>query len=275
MRRLMMPAIACGLTLLFAVPAQAQLNGSHTPGDFGVQSGSQPQPGFYAALFYLRYDADTIKDADGNVVRLSPSAPGSLAVAAAAPLAWYVSKAKILGANYGAMAVLPFANASIEAPAFALGKTIDTSVSDLLLRPIDLGWHTPRADVSAGFQLYAPTGRYERGGSDNIGKGMWTYEPFVGTTVYFDQKRTVSLAATAYWEFHGKKKDTDVKVGQILTLQGGFAKSFLGGGLITGAAYYAQWKLTEDQLAEFQLPGDLRSTSTSPASTASTRSGRT
>jgi hypothetical protein len=254
-RRLMVPAIACGLTLLLAVPAQAQLNGSHTPGDFGVQSGSQPQPGFYAALFYLRYDADTIKGADGSIVRPSPGAPGNIAIAATAPLAWYVSKAKVFGANYGAMAVLPFANASIEAPAFALGRTVDTSVSDLLLRPLDLGWHTARADVSAGFQLYAPTGRYERGGSDNIGKGMWTYEPFVGTTLYFDQKRTVSLAATAYWEFHGKKKDTDVKVGQILTLQGGFAKSFLGGGLITGAAYYAQWKLTEDQLAEFQLPG--------------------
>jgi hypothetical protein len=254
-RRLMVPATACGLTLLLAVPALAQLNGSHTPGDFGVQSGSQPQPGFYAALFYLRYDADTIKDADGNIVRLSPTAPGSIEVAAVAPLAWYVSKAKILGANYGAMMVLPFANASIEAPAFAIGETIDTSVSDLLVRPLDLGWHTTRADVTVGFQLYMPTGRYERGGSDNIGKGMWTYEPFVGTTVYFDEKRTVSLAATAYWELHGKKKDTDVKVGQILTLQGGLGKSFLGGGLITGAAYYAQWKLTEDQLVEFALPG--------------------
>ena len=231
------------------------MNGSHTLGDFGVQSGSQPQPGFYAALFYLRYDADTIKDADGNIVRLSPSAPGSIGVSAVAPLAWYVSKAKILGANYGAMVVLPLANASIEAPAFALGETVDTSISDLLVRPLDLGWHSTRADVTAGFQLYAPTGRYERGGSDNIGKGMWAYEPFLGTTVYFDEKRTVSLATTAYWEFHGKKKDTDVKVGQILTLQGGVGKSFLGGGLITGAAYYAQWKLTADQLTEFELPG--------------------
>ena len=196
MRRLMVLAQACGLTLLFAGPAQAQLNGSHTLGDFGVQSGSQPQPGFYAALFYLRYDADTIKGRDGNIIRPSPSAPGSIAVAAAAPLAWYVSKSKILGANYGAMAVLPIANASIEAPAFSLSETVDTSVSDLLVRPLDLGWHTARADVTAGFQLYAPTGRYERGGSDNIGKGMWTYEPFVGTTVYFDDKRTVSVAAT-------------------------------------------------------------------------------
>ena len=61
---------------------------------------------------------------------------------------------------------------------------------------------------------------------------MWTYEPFVGATVYFDQKRTVSLATTAYWELHGNKKDTDVKVGQLLTLQGGLGKSYLGGGLI-------------------------------------------
>ena len=119
MKRLALLATALGLTLLLAVPAQAQLNGSHTLGDFGVQSGSQPQPGFYAALFYLRYDADTIKDADGNIVRVSPSAPGSIGVAAVAPLAWYVSKAKVLGANYGAMVVLPLANASIEAPAFA------------------------------------------------------------------------------------------------------------------------------------------------------------
>jgi hypothetical protein len=84
---------------------------------------------------------------------------------------------------------------------------------------------------------------------------MWTYEPFLGTTVFFDEKRTASLATTAFWEFHGDKKDTSVKVGQILTLEGGLGKSFLGGGLIIGGAYYAQWKLTEDQLREFVLPG--------------------
>ena len=255
MRRLILLANTCGLLLILVAPAHAQLNGSHTLGDFGVQSGTQPPPGFYAALLYLRYDTDTIKDADGNTVRLSPQSPGSLAVSALAPMAWYVSKAKVLGANYGAMVAVPLANVSLEAPAFALANTVDTSVSDLLIRPIDLGWHAKRADVAAGLQVYAPTGRYERGGDDNIGKGMWTYEPFLGTTVYFDEKRSVSLATTAYWEFHGDKKDTNVNVGQILSLQGGLGKSFLGGGLIIGGAYYAQWKLTEDQLAEFALPG--------------------
>ena len=41
----------------------------------------------------------------------------------------------------------------------------------------------------------------------------------------------------------------------MLTLQGGLGKSYLGGGLILGAAYYAQWKLTTDDLATFVLPG--------------------
>ena len=64
------------MALLLAVPAQAQLNGSHSLGDFGVQSGSQPAPGFYAALFYYHYGTDTIRNADGNTVRLSPERPG-------------------------------------------------------------------------------------------------------------------------------------------------------------------------------------------------------
>ena len=86
-------AAAMTVAMLLPTPSLSQLNGSHTPGDYGVQSGSQPAPGFYAALFYLRYDADTIKDADGNIVRPASNSPSSLAVSAVAPLAWYVSKA--------------------------------------------------------------------------------------------------------------------------------------------------------------------------------------
>ena len=153
------------------------------------------------------------------------------------------------------MVIIPLANASLEAPGFGLSNTIDTGLADMVVRPIDLGWHTARADVAAGFQIYIPTGRYVPSGSDNLGKGMWTSEPFVGTTVYLDEKRTASLATTAFWEIHSKKEDSNVKVGQILTLEGGAGKSYLGGGLIVGAAYYAQWKVTKDELREFVLPG--------------------
>jgi hypothetical protein len=112
-----------------------------------------------------------------------------------------------------------------------------------------------RVDVAAGFLFQAPTGAYEVGGCSNNGKGMWTYGPFLGTTAYFDERQTASLAAAAYREMHGKKKDTDFRVGQILTLQGCLGKSFLGGGPVIGAAYHAQWKLTADALGTYALPG--------------------
>jgi len=245
----------CALALLTAAPAAAQLNGSHLLGDFGVMSGTQPNPGLYTGLLYYRYSTDTLKDRNGDTARPLPGDPTSIALDAYAPLLWYVSPAKILGANVGAFATFPFVNASIDVPAFGFGTTTSTKYTDMMVRPVDLGWHPKRADIAAGFQFYAPTGTYEFGGSDNNGKGMWTYEPFVGTTVYLDEKKSLSLATTAYWEMHGKKKDTDIKVGQILTLQGGFGKSFLDGGLVFGAAYYAQWKLTADKLGVFGLPG--------------------
>jgi hypothetical protein len=255
MRRLATRAACAGLALLAAIPAQAQLNGAHLLGDFGVNAGTQPPPGFYAAGIYYNYSTSTIKDRNGNTIQPFPGEPSSLDINAYAAVLWYVSKAKIFGATYGAFVVPAWVDASLEAPAFSINSSSPTKFTDLTVRPIDLGWHLSGADISAGFQFYAPTGTYEAGGNGNTGKGMWTYEPFLGTTVYFDKKKTVSLATTAFLEFHGKKKDTDVKVGEILSLEGGLGKSFLGGGVIVGAAYYAQWKLSADELGSFTLPG--------------------
>jgi hypothetical protein len=95
---------------------------------------------------------------------------------------------------------------------------------------------------------------------------MWSYEVSGGTTLYLDEGRSLSVATTAYWETHTKKDGelrienatvTDVKVGQLLTLEGGVGKSFLHGAASVGLAYFAQWKLTSDQmsLSPSLLPG--------------------
>jgi hypothetical protein len=251
---MMVLGAVCGLTLLLAAPARAQLTGSHTLGDAGVQAGTQPAPGLYAAMFYYRYGADTVKDRNGDVLGRNPGDPASVGLDAFCPILWYVSHAKVLGANVGAFITFPVANSSIEAPAYSMGQSVSTTFADMQIRPLDLGWHLKKADIAAGFQFYAPTGKYAPGAIDNSGKGMWSYEPFVGATVFFDQKRTVSLATTAYWEIHGEKSNTNIKVGQILTLEGGLGKSYLGGSVVVGAAYYAQWKLTADTLGSFTLP---------------------
>ena len=76
--------------------------------------------------------------------------------------------------------------------------------------------------------------------------GMWSFEISGGTTVYLDKAKSWTFATTAFYETHTKKEDTDIKVGDILTLQGGLGKSFMEGALSVGVAYYAQWKVTGD-----------------------------
>jgi hypothetical protein len=243
--------------LTSALPAQAQLNGENLLGDMGVRSGTQPEPGVYVSGIYYRYKTDTIKDGQGNRLQLDPTGEGRQAINAAVPLVYYVSTKKLFGANIGMMAVLPVANGSLEAPGLGLSEAASTGLSDLYVQPLQLGWHTRRADFVSGVAFFAPTGRYSAGASDNLGKGMWSYEVSGGGTVYLDAARTVSVATTAFWETHSRKDGeiqvenitlSNVRVGQLVTLEGGVGKTFLHGAASIGAAYYAQWKVTADDL---------------------------
>ncbi len=46
----------------------AQFNGHNTKGDYGMFSGTQPDPGFYLSALYVKYDADTLRDRNGDKV---------------------------------------------------------------------------------------------------------------------------------------------------------------------------------------------------------------
>jgi hypothetical protein len=256
-------ALAVGAALVAAAPAHAQLNGENLLGDMGVASGTQPQPGLYASFIYYRYRADSIRDAQGNPVAIDPTGEGSQTINAGVPLIYYVTPKKLFGANFAMMAVVPIANGSLEAPGFGLSESASTGMSDLYIMPAQLGWHFKRADAIAGVAVFAPTGRYSAGASDNLGKGMWSYEASAGGTLYLDSRRSISLATTAYYETHSKKQEPvrvqhvtldNVRVGDLLTLEGGAGKSFLHGAASIGAAYYAQWKVTSDDLG-LDIPG--------------------
>jgi hypothetical protein len=265
-RRNILVSIGVTLTLLCAAPASAQLNGENLLGDMGVKSGTQPEPGLYASYVYYRYFTDSIRDPDGNPAALDPTGTASQTIHASVPLLLWVTPKKVLGAQFGMMAVLPIANGSLEAPGFGLSEKASVGLSDLYVMPAQLGWHFERADAIAGVAFFAPTGRHTAGASDNLGKGMWSYEVSGGGTFYGDRQRTISLSTTAFWETHSKKDGevrvgrvaiSDVKVGQLLTLEGGIGKSFLHGAASIGVAYYAQWKLTNDELKLSTQPSSI------------------
>jgi len=247
--------LVTGVVSCWAGQAHAQFNGHNGLGDFGVLSGSQPEPGFYALAFYYRYGTDLLRNGDGEEVGFETNDPGDLTVNSFAPMLWWVTDHKVLGANYGALLVLPIANIGLEVPILDRKSETGTALGDLYFQPVNLGWHRERADFTAGLAFFAPTGRYEADADDNVGLGMWTFELNAGTSIFLDEARSWHLATTAYYETHSEKKDSDAKVGDIITLEGGFGKSFMEGALTVGAAYFAQWKITDDDFGtDFELP---------------------
>ena len=118
MKRRLLGSVLVMSIVLGAAPTRAQLNGENLLGDTGVRSGTQPAPGYYAGFLYYRYDTDVIRNASGEQITLDPTGAGSQTISAFCPLFIYVSPYRLLGANYGVMAVMPFGNGVLEAPGF-------------------------------------------------------------------------------------------------------------------------------------------------------------
>lgn len=89
---------------------------------------------------------------------------------------------------------------------------------------------------------------------------MYANELFAGTTVYLDQKKMWNASSNFALEFHTSKKDTDIKVGDIATIQGGLGRTLyrkVGGPIPqifnVGLDYYTQFKVTGDSGADIPL----------------------
>jgi hypothetical protein len=233
-----------------ASPAAAQYLGNNFHGDFGVNSGTQAGPGIYVAIPFAQWNMDAIKTADGD--EFAGALFQGLDVRAMLPTIIAVTSKKVLGANYGFMVAIPFSAKRPERAGLQTEGT-DWGFSDLYVVPLHLGWHYPRADFVAGYGFFAPTGQYEAGATENVGLGMWGHEIQFGTTMYLDAAKKISVATTAYVEMHSSKKDQDLKVGNLFTLEGGAAYNVPRIGGAFGVGYYLQSKLSDDSGTDLPL----------------------
>lgn len=230
----------------------SQLKGGHILGAMGLQSGTQtPENTLSVYVPGYFYSASSLRNANGDKAIVNPNINMFITGVGAS----YVSDFKILGANYGATVLLAFASNRIQ------GNTLDSKTSialtDTYIVPVQLGWHNKRADFVFSYQIYLPTGKFDMGASDNSGLGMFMNEFSAGTTLFFNDKKTVHFSALASYEINGKKKDTDIKTGDLLSIEGGLGKTFYmmnpektapKGILNAGLIYYLQYKVTNDQI---------------------------
>jgi hypothetical protein len=242
--------IAFFLPMLIAKNSNAQLKGDHLLGDFGLGAGTQAPPTVIAALPFYWYDASKLKNSNGDIVTSNLDVKAFLMGIGGS----VVTNKKILNANYGFSVLFAFMSNRLEGN--KINSTTDLAFTDMYIQPLQLGWHAKKADFTVGYGVYLPTGKFEFGGDNNTGMGMWTHEFSAGTTLFFDQKKTFHFATIGFFETHSDKKETDVRVGNIISLEGGIGKTFykpiegfpLPIVFNAGAIYYMQFKVSSDKI---------------------------
>jgi len=210
---------APGVGLLLVAPADSCLaqapppvRGAYTPGFNATNAGVMLEPGFTYANFFMDYSFDQLRSASGAIV-----AHNNAAVFIDINVFEWVTKKKILGANYALVALLPFSNSSISSP--TLGAIAGGGgFSDSFYQPLTLGWHFTRADIQAAYGFFAPTGRFTAGATDNTGTGHWTNAPTAGETFYLTKNKATSVSAYQLYEFHTTQRGTTIHPGQTFNL---------------------------------------------------------
>ena len=226
-------------------PSEAQLAGAHALMGWGSKSGTQPPPVVLMALTYANWDV-------GNIVgRNGGETPFDLSLSSLGLHAWVVTPKKVLGGTYGFQLLVPAVASSLELPRLGFSTSSSLGLSDIYVQPVNLGWHTSRADHLVGLGFYAPTGDYEPNGNENKGLGMWTLELSGGSTLYFDTRQHYHVSALVSYETHTKKEDQNLKAGDILTVEGGLGGRLLSDKLQARLAYGAQWKISDDSGDDF------------------------
>lgn len=252
MKTIYFSAICIIMMLLVAAVnnGYAQLKGTHTLGDFGLNAGTQVDPSIGVAIPFYIYDAKRYINSDGDKTGTSPDITTFLTGIGGS----VVLGGNIFGAHYGASILIPFVKNRIEGNLVSTNSSL--AFTDLYIQPVQLGWRLTRADFLFGYGLYIPTGKYTLGDDGNTGLGMWTNEFSVASTLYFNRAKTFNFSTIVFYATNSKKKGTDIKAGDILTLEGGLNKAFyktLSSTTVPmvfniGAIYYMQFKVTDDKI---------------------------
>ena len=243
--------IVAALALTPAGQLDAQLRGHYIPGFTGLQNGTQPPRGYVLLMPVYFYPADDIRGDDGESLGLDASIDMTFI---GLGVAWS-TKHRFLGATLGGSAI-PFAFMKSRVEGRSLDLDGSFAFTDAYVQPLQLGWRTSAADLVLGYGFFLPTGEWELGATDNAGLGMWSQLIQAGTTVKLDRRNAWTFSTLGSYEWHTKKEEGDIRVGDILTVEGGLGRSFhtMDGSTpvpsrITtlGLVYYGQFKLASDE----------------------------
>lgn len=242
--------------------------GHYAPTTMNIRDYSQPPAGLFVLWYNAFVNSDKFIDRNGNEFKsirfsqINPALPDiainlNLDAYATIPAVYWASPFKVLGgARYLAGASISYVNADASLVTERGGGLLDSTRTrtatgtvfgwgDLYVAPVGLSWALEKFDVTAFYGFYAPTGRYEKGGPDNIGLGFWTHQLQAFGYYYPVEDKSTAIMLGMTFEMNGDVKDSNVKPGSRYSVEWGISQ-YLSKKLDVGIQGGHNWQVGDD-----------------------------
>ena len=206
--------IASCLVLIGPASLKAQIRGQYESGLNATNSGTMAPPGLTYANVFQIYSFNQAKDSNG----IRHPMTGNLSVLFEHNFVNWTTNAEKDGAiRYGFLVDIPISSNSLTIA--DLGSlSSGAGLTDVYVQPLTLGWNFKRTQIQVAYGFIAPTGRFNKGATDNAGSGYWGHDISSGQTFYLTKNKATSVSAYELYEFHGTQRDTQVHPGQTFNV---------------------------------------------------------
>jgi hypothetical protein len=232
--------VMVGSVLVMALPqVQATEGGgsSYPMGAENYMTGAMPPPGFYGQIFAESYRANELRDNRGG----KAVDDFHLSADVIAPRLIWVTEQKVFDGALAFHVNVPLVDLRVDVNGQHQSKK---GLGDVIFGPA-LGYHySDKSHALYALDIFAPTGRYDRGDLANIGRNYWAFEPIVA----FSYVDPVGLNADikAMYDFNLRNSDTDYRSGQELHADYSLGWG-VGYGWVLGVGGYIYHQTTDDR----------------------------
>jgi hypothetical protein len=233
----------CAALLLHSLTANAQNLGHRLPGLLGLEAARIPEPGLYLVNLAASYQADELRDRNGNLIATAPfnfSAAGNI---------FGVSYTTQLASNTIFLTMTlsgPVARLKVNTPNRPETDLDRMAMGDPYVQPIQLGWRKEHFDLVTAYGIYFPTDKSPLAGGAGVSSGQITHQFSAGASRYF-KDRTRFVTALISYQLSMPQRGIRITRGDTLQLEGGAGTNLFGRVLETGLASYALWQVRDDR----------------------------
>jgi len=234
------PGLVAGSAMAVAMPSAQATEGGGSSYPMGAENyltGAMPPPGWYGQVFAESYRADRLLDNQGH----KAVEDFHLSADVIAPRLIWVTDQKVLDGNLAFHVNVPLVDLKVDVNGQHQHKT---GMGDIIFGPA-LGYHySEKFHAIYALDIFAPTGRYERGDLANIGRNYWDFQPIAAFS-YIDPAG-INADVKMMYDFNLRNPDTDYRSGQEAHADYSLGWGF-GNGWVVGVGGYLYRQTTDDR----------------------------